>query len=87
VRRLEFETSHARIFTDSRSNALQLTPHPCSLYVDRASGKDTSSYSSMSYCHLRARVTGIVHRLDRLARNLDELRRLVRQLTKRGHPH
>lgn len=55
------------------------------MFSDRASGKDTDRPeldALMSF--VRDRDTVVVHSMDRLARNLDDLRRLVQQLTKRG---
>ena len=53
-------------------------------FVDKASGKDTQRPqldALLSY--VRDNDTVIVHSMDRLARNLDDLRRLVQQLTQR----
>ena len=55
------------------------------LFTDKASGKDTQRPqldALMSFA--REGDTVIVHSMDRLARNLDDLRRLVQTLTKRG---
>jgi DNA invertase Pin-like site-specific DNA recombinase len=54
-------------------------------FTDKASGKDTERpqlQSMLSYA--REGDIVIVHSLDRLARNLDDLRRLVGELTKKG---
>ncbi len=54
-------------------------------FIDKASGKDTHRPqldAMMSFA--REGDTVVVHSMDRLARNLDDLRRLVQQLTKRG---
>jgi DNA invertase Pin-like site-specific DNA recombinase len=53
-------------------------------FIDKASGKDIARpqlEALLSYA--RDSDTVIVHSLDRLARNLDDLRRLVQQLTQR----
>ncbi|SJZ73804.1 Site-specific DNA recombinase [Trichlorobacter thiogenes] len=55
------------------------------LFSDRASGKDTKRpelSAMMSY--VREGDVVVVHSLDRLARNLDDLRRIVQQLTSMG---
>ncbi len=54
-------------------------------FIDKASGKDTlrpQLDAMLSFA--RDGDTVVVHSMDRLARNLDDLRRLVQQLTKRG---
>ena len=54
-------------------------------FTDRASGKDTKRpelSALMAFVRDGDRV--IVHSMDRLARNLDDLRRLVQALTQRG---
>src|SRR4029450_11263885 len=54
-------------------------------FIDTASGKDTTRPQLlllMSFA--RTRDTGIAHSMDRLARNLDDLRRIVQTLTGRG---
>ena len=51
-------------------------------FVDHASGKDTSRPELESLLRfVRAGDTLIVHSMDRLARNLDDLRHLVQNLT------
>lgn len=55
------------------------------VYTDHASGKDTERpqlADALSF--LREGDTLVVHSMDRLARNLDDLRRLVQGLTRRG---
>ncbi len=55
------------------------------VFTDRASGKDTSRpqlEAMLSF--LREGDILLVHSMDRLARNLDDLRRLVQTLTGRG---
>jgi DNA invertase Pin-like site-specific DNA recombinase len=54
-------------------------------FIDKASGKDTQRpqlEAMLSFA--REGDTVVVHSMDRLARNLDDLRRLVQSLTKRG---
>jgi DNA invertase Pin-like site-specific DNA recombinase len=55
------------------------------VFTDKASGKDTKRPELKNLLSfLREGDTVIVHSMDRLARNLDDLRRLVQQLTKLG---
>lgn len=55
------------------------------VFEDRASGKDTQR-PQLEAClaHLREGDTLHVHSMDRLARNVDDLRRMVKDLTGRG---
>lgn len=55
------------------------------VFTDRASGKDTKRPELDGLlAFVREGDTVVVHSMDRLARNLDDLRRLVQKLTKRG---
>ncbi|MGX6607992.1 recombinase family protein [Micromonosporaceae bacterium Da 78-11] len=55
------------------------------VFTDRASGKDTARPKlDELIAFVRDGDTIIVHSMDRLARNLDDLRRLVRTLTGKG---
>jgi DNA invertase Pin-like site-specific DNA recombinase len=55
------------------------------VYTDHASGKDTARPQLQAALkHLRRGDTFVVSSMDRLARNLDDLRRLVDELTCRG---
>src|SRR5262245_41061394 len=55
------------------------------LFTDKASGKDTRRPElERLLTFVRDGDTVVVHSMDRLARNLDDLRRLVQQLTRRG---
>lgn len=55
------------------------------VFIDHASGKDVSRPQlQAALLHLREGDTFIVHSMDRLARNLDDLRKLVKELTTRG---
>ncbi|NIA00929.1 recombinase family protein [Massilia sp. CCM 8734] len=55
------------------------------LFTDKASGKDTQRPALDALLSFaREGDTVVVHSMDRLARNLDDLRRLVQALTKRG---
>jgi DNA invertase Pin-like site-specific DNA recombinase len=54
-------------------------------FTDRASGKDTKrSQLELLMSFVRTGDTVVVHSMDRLARNLDDLRRIVQTLTNRG---
>jgi DNA invertase Pin-like site-specific DNA recombinase len=55
------------------------------VYTDTASGKDTKRAALAALLtFVREGDTVVVHSMDRLARNLDDLRRLVQLLTQRG---
>ena len=55
------------------------------VFTDELSGKDTVRPELAAMIHyVRDGDTVMVHSMDRLARNLDDLRRLVRDLTGRG---
>jgi DNA invertase Pin-like site-specific DNA recombinase len=55
------------------------------VFTDKASGKDTKR-PQLEAClaHLREGDQLLVHSMDRLARNLDDLRKIVKGLTDRG---
>lgn len=54
-------------------------------FTDKASGKDVNRPQlEMMMLFIREGDTVVVHSMDRLARNLDDLRKLVQSLTKRG---
>ena len=54
-------------------------------FTDKASGKDTNRPQlELTLRFARAGDTVIIHSMDRLARNLDDLRRIVHILTGRG---
>ena len=53
-------------------------------FTDKASGKDTDRPSCRPLAYAREGDTIVVHSMDRLARNVDDLRRIVQQQTKRG---
>jgi DNA invertase Pin-like site-specific DNA recombinase len=55
------------------------------IFTDHASGKDTARPQlQLALKHLRKNDTLIVYSMDRLARNLDDLRKIVKDLTGRG---
>ena len=54
-------------------------------FIDSTSGRDTQRPQlEAMLAFIREGDTVVVHSMDRLARNLDDLRRIVQQLTKRG---
>lgn len=54
-------------------------------FEDKASGKDTARPAlTEALGYVREGDTLVVHSMDRLARNLEDLRRTVRELTERG---
>lgn len=55
------------------------------IFTDHASGKDVARPQLQAALkHLRKNDTLIVYSMDRLARNLDDLRKIVKELTGRG---
>lgn len=55
------------------------------VFTDKASGKNTERPElDALLSFVRDGDTVVVHSMDRLARNLDDLRRIVHDLTKRG---
>lgn len=55
------------------------------VFIDKASGKDTHRPElDELFSFVREGDSVVVHSMDRLARNLDDLRRLVQNLTNRG---
>ncbi len=55
------------------------------VFTDKASGKDTARPQLEAMLKFaRSGDTVVVHSMDRLARNLDDLRRIVSDLTRRG---
>lgn len=55
------------------------------IFTDKASGKDSERPElKQALSYVRSGDTLICHSMDRLARNLDDLRRIVKELTERG---
>ena len=55
------------------------------VFIEKASGKDTARPQlRAALAHLREGDTFIISSMDRLARNLDDLRKIVKELTARG---
>lgn len=73
--------SSAEQNTDRQLEGLEIAR----IFTDKASGKDTRRPELEQLLKfVREGDTVVVHSMDRLARNLDDLRRLVSELTKRG---
>jgi DNA invertase Pin-like site-specific DNA recombinase len=77
---------YVRVSTFEQNAQRQLDEIPVDrLFTDQASGKDTQRLQlETMLAFAREGDTVVVHSMDRLARNLDDLRRLVQQLTHRG---
>ena len=77
---------YVRVSTLEQNPARQLDQVPVArLFTDRASGKDTQRPALEALlAFVREGDTVVVHSMDRLARNLDDLRRVVQSLTHRG---
>lgn len=77
---------YVRISTFDQNPARQLEQIQVDrVFTDRASGKDPKRPELEALLgFVREGDTVVVHSMDRLARNLDDLRRIVQDLTKRG---
>ncbi len=77
---------YVRVSTTDQSTARQLDGETLDkVYEDKASGKDTKRPQlKAALDFLREGDTLVIHSMDRLARNLDDLRRIVMTLTKKG---
>jgi DNA invertase Pin-like site-specific DNA recombinase len=77
---------YVRVSSFDQNPSRQLENVPLDrVFTDRASGKDTHRpelENLLSY--VREGDTVVIHSMDRLARNLDDLRRLVEGITKKG---
>lgn len=76
---------YIRVSTDDQNPERQLDGISLDkVFIDRLSGKDTIRPALIAMIdYIREDDTIIVHSMDRLARNLDDLRKLVFQLTQR----
>lgn len=77
---------YLRVSTLVQNTARQLEGIPLDeVFEDKASGKDIAR-PQLEAClkHLRKGDTLHIHSLDRLARNLDDLRKIIKDLTGRG---
>jgi DNA invertase Pin-like site-specific DNA recombinase len=77
---------YVRVSTLDQNTVRQLDGIPVErTFTDKASGKDTARPQlDQLIAFVRDGDTVLVHSMDRLARNLDDLRRLVRTLTGKG---
>ena len=77
---------YVRVSTFDQNPERQLEQIPVDkVFTDKASGKDTRRPElERLLAFVREGDTVVVHSMDRLARNLDDLRRLVQGLTQRG---
>jgi DNA invertase Pin-like site-specific DNA recombinase len=77
---------YIRVSSLDQNTDRQLDGHQLDrIFTDRLSGKDTARPELEAMIrYVRDGDTIVVHSMDRLARNLDDLRRLVRELTGKG---
>src|SRR5512135_1874257 len=77
---------YVRVSTIDQSEARQLEGIPLDrVFLDKASGKDTKRPQlDLLLSFARQGDTVVVHSMDRLARNLDDLRQVVQTLTGKG---
>lgn len=77
---------YVRVSTAEQNTDRQLDGLSCDrTFTDKASGKDTARPElERALAYVREGDTLVVHSMDRLARNLDDLRRLVRDLNAKG---
>jgi len=80
------QIGYTRVSTIDQNSARQLDGLILDrTFADKASGKDTNRPQlEAALAFVRQGDTLVVHSMDRLARNLDDLRRIVLGLTKRG---
>src|SRR6195952_5724287 len=80
------QIGYTRVSTVEQNNARQLDGLTLDrTFADKASGKDTKRPQlEAALAFVREGDTLVVHSMDRLARNLDDLRKIVLSLTKRG---
>lgn len=77
---------YVRVSTVDQNTERQLDGVDCDkVFTDKASGKNTDRPElNRALDYVRDGDTLVVHSMDRLARNLEDLRRLVRELTGQG---
>jgi DNA invertase Pin-like site-specific DNA recombinase len=80
------QVGYIRVSSVDQHPDRQLSDVQCDrLFTDRVSGRSTDRPQLDALLHyVREGDTVVVHSMDRLARNLEDLRRLVRELTGRG---
>ena len=80
------QVGYVRVSSAEQNSQRQLEGiHLDKVFEDKVSGKDTSR-PGLTAClgHLREGDTLNVHSMDRMARNLDDLRKMVKELTAKG---
>ena len=80
------QVGYVRVSSAEQNSQRQLEGiHLDKVFEDKVSGKDTSR-PGLTAClgHLRDGDTLNVHSMDRMARNLDDLRKIVKDLTAKG---
>jgi DNA invertase Pin-like site-specific DNA recombinase len=86
VRKHDKKVGYIRVSSVEQNSDRQLDGQELDkVFTDRASGKDTKRpqlQAALEY--IREGDEFIIHSMDRLARNLDDLRRMVLDLTKKG---
>jgi DNA invertase Pin-like site-specific DNA recombinase len=77
---------YLRVSTVDQNTDRQLDGVPLDkVFTEKASGKDTNRPQlAQAVDYVREGDTLVVHSMDRLARNLEDLRRIVRELTRQG---
>lgn len=77
---------YVRVSTVEQNAARQLADMVCDrIFEDRASGKDTNRPKLIECInYVREGDTLVIHSMDRLGRNVDDLRRIVNELTGKG---
>ncbi len=80
------QVGYRRVSTVDQNTDRQLDGvEPEKVFTDKASGKDVNRPElARAIEYLRDGDTLVVHSMDRLARNLEDLRRVVRELTGNG---
>jgi len=86
ARRTDKRVGYVRVSSVDQNTDRQLDGQKIDkLFTDRASGRDTKR-PQLQACleYIREGDVLVVHSMDRLARNVDDLRRIVQDLTKKG---
>lgn len=82
------KVGYVRVSTADQNDARQLADHDDldKVFTDHASGKNTAERPELEamLSFVREGDTVVVHSMDRLARNLEDLRRRVRTMTDKG---
>jgi DNA invertase Pin-like site-specific DNA recombinase len=80
------KVGYVRVSSFDQNPERQLEGVPLArIFTDKASGKDVHRPELENLlAFIREGDTVVVHSMDRLARNLDDLRQIVQRLTKRG---